>query len=90
MERSSQPVAWRRRGRASSGWSLSKKTMAAAVCSRARAERLFLRRCQSFSEIARRWAKAWASSIVLTSLRLIVCGEGVVGSIVMGRVSANC
>ncbi len=70
-----------KRGRASSGCFLSKKTKAAAACSQARAERLALRRCQSFSWMARRAARAWASSTVLSSLRLTVWVVCVVSSI---------
>ena len=41
-----------------------------------------MRRCQSFSEMARRAARAWASSTVLSSLRLTVLGVCVVSSII--------
>jgi len=82
IDRSSHPAAWFKRGRASSGCFLSKKTKAAAACSPARAERLALRRCQSFSGMARRAARAWASSTVLSSLRLTVWVVCVVSSII--------
>lgn len=81
IDPSSHPAACFKRGRASAGCFLSKKTRAAAACSPARAERLALRRCQSFSGMARRAARAWASSTVLSSLRLIVWVVCVVSSI---------
>jgi len=84
IDLSSQPIACCKRGRASSAWSLSKNTRAAATCSLARAERLVLRRCQSLSVMARRWARAWASSAVLSSLRLGVGAVWVVLSMVKG------
>ena len=81
IDPSSHPAACFKRGRASAGCFLSKKTRAAAACSPARAERLALRRCQSFSGMARRAARAWASSTVLSSLRLTVWVVCVVSSI---------
>src|SRR4028118_162641 len=81
IDPSSHPAACFKRGRASAGCFLSKKTKAAAACSPARAERLALRRCQSFSGMARRAARAWASSTVLSWLRLTVWVVCVVSSI---------
>jgi hypothetical protein len=58
IDLSNQPAACENLANASLGLSLSKKTNPAAACSRARAGRLDLSRCQSVSAIRSRSARA--------------------------------
>ena len=67
-DRSSQPAACWSLARASSGRSLRRNTRAAAACSLARAGRLDLSWCHLSGVMVSRWARAWASSMVVAEL----------------------